>query len=125
MPGVSLETVQTLDLAPGLGIEVATRMDTYLANKAYIAQLEAENDRLKTEIRETLAEAGEAAALDAGVAIGQHGRLKMVYPVRNPIDTKSLLRQGVTLDQIKAASPDRPGAPYLLITAPGKERSGT
>jgi hypothetical protein len=97
------------------GIELANKVLPKLIqlqeHKDAMAVLEAETDRLRAEVQAEMQASGLMQA-DIG-----EWRASIVQSNRTTLDKKKLLGQGVTMEQIEAATVTTPGKPHLRIAA--------
>ena len=83
MTSPRLEATVELEVSPELRQAVATQLQDYLAIQLAIKELEAQADAIKAEVVATFDDAGELAALDAGIRVEGYGAVKMVYVRRH------------------------------------------
>lgn len=118
-PSITTEQTVAVELAPELRNRLLLKLREYQFNAIAIKALEADNAAIKVETEGMLADAGEGAALDAGLNV-EGFKVKMVYPTRSKLEPKKLVALGVSTQQIAEATVVRPGKHYVKITSPGE-----
>ena len=114
MPAISLQgTVTTeVQLAPKQRVALLKELRLRAQKKAEIAKLEAEVKDLTAKVEEVREELG----LDTFEIDGH--TVTLVAPVREVLNTKTLVSLGCKAEWLTKATEKVPSKPYTLITAP-------
>jgi hypothetical protein len=121
MPTVKTEQTVEIKLAPQLKTKILRKLRQYAELKLQAKAIESAQAKIRQETEAAFADAGEFAALQAGIRVDDF-RVCHVSPVRTTLDKQRLIAEGVTVAQIEAATLTVPGRAYLKITVPGAGR---
>lgn len=125
MPKVttSATTIATVEVTLEHRVQqmLLARCEEHAALQREIETRKARQERLKKEVEDLFAKAGQSDALDAGTEIEGH-KVKMVRGKSKKLDKLALLRAlDITAEELDAFFDERPNKPYIRISPPGSK----
>lgn len=110
---VTATTTTEIRIAPQLKKQLLTKLNTYASMKQKRDELDAAMKLNRVEVEEIMEKVGETSIAVDGF------KTTLIAPIKRRLDPKKLVKLGVSMDTINAATVETSGTPYVKITVPG------